>query len=292
MPTNAETDVEKGLPPLFSLCSFLFGQVKSSQVKSSQIQNGGRQPAAFGAHRWRERSGGQISAQPAPLDSPESGHHPHLLLLDHRGAPGLQHRAFFRKSTVRQCNTAPGRRRERSGARARAVPMGQGVGKVWRPPAPRVECALPFSDEFWCFGPDKGPSIVFGQATRAAGAAAARVVEGVFLRCAPRPATSNLTHARAFATHRCGVDGCARGRRAAGAAEREGACSDEGIGARAAASWAARASTASSRGRRRTTAEREAEGDDEDEATDGRAPSTGQGTRGMRIRHCPPGSVS
>ena len=43
---------------------------KSSQVKSSQvkIQNGGRLSAAFGAHRWRERSGGQISAQPAPLD--------------------------------------------------------------------------------------------------------------------------------------------------------------------------------------------------------------------------------
>jgi hypothetical protein len=65
-------------------------QVKSSQVKSSQvIQNGGRLSAAFGAHRWRERSGGQISAQPAPLDSPESGHHPHLLVLDHRGATGF-----------------------------------------------------------------------------------------------------------------------------------------------------------------------------------------------------------
>ena len=89
-----------------------------------QIQNGGRQSASFGAHRWRERSGGQISAQPAPLDSPESGHHPHLLLLDHRGSPGLQHRAFFRKSTVQQCDMAPGRWRERSGACARAVPMG------------------------------------------------------------------------------------------------------------------------------------------------------------------------
>ena len=47
------------------------GPVKSSQV----IQNGGRLSDAFGAHRWRERSGGQISAQPAPLDrvpSPES----------------------------------------------------------------------------------------------------------------------------------------------------------------------------------------------------------------------------
>jgi hypothetical protein len=102
-----------------------------------------------------------------------------LLVLDHRGAPGLQHRAFFRKSTVRQCNTAPGRRWERSGACAMAVPTGQGVGRAWRPPAPRVEHARPFFDEFWRFGPDKGTSIVFGQATRAAETAAARVVEGV-----------------------------------------------------------------------------------------------------------------
>ena len=47
----------------------------------------------------------------------------------------------------------------------------------------------------------------------------------------------DLTHARVFATYRCGVDGGARGRRAAGAAEREGV--------------------------------REAEGDDEDEAMAG-----------------------
>ena len=38
--------------------------------------------------------------------------------------------------------------------------MGQGVGRVWRPPAPRVERARSFSDEFWPFGPDKGPSTV------------------------------------------------------------------------------------------------------------------------------------
>ena len=97
--------------------------VKSSQVKSSQIQNGGRQSASFGAPRWRERSGGQNSAQLAPLDkctyvAPsrdiEGNHHPHLLVLDHCGAPGLQHCASFRKSTVRQCNTASGRRWERS----------------------------------------------------------------------------------------------------------------------------------------------------------------------------------
>ena len=183
-------------------------RLKSSQVKSSQvvqIQNGGRQSASFGAHRWRERPGGQISAQPAPLDSPESGHHPHLLVLDRRGAPGLQLRAFFRKSTVRQCNTAPGRRRERSGARARAVPMGQGVGRVWRPPAPRVERARPFSDEFWCFGPDKGTSIILvaRQDTRAAGAAAAKRSRTCSPSARHTPPTHHISRMRVRATHRC-----------------------------------------------------------------------------------------
>ena len=41
-----------------------------------------------------------------------------------------------------------------------------------------------------------------------------------------------------------------------------------------------------------STAAPEAEGDDEDEATDGRAPSTGLGPRGMTVRYCPSGSVS
>jgi len=62
------------------------------------------------------------------------------------------------------------------------------------------------------------------------------VVEGVSAVRATHPVLY-LTHARAFATYRCGVDGGARGRRAAGAAEREGV--------------------------------REAEGDDEDEAMAG-----------------------
>ena len=116
------------------------GWNESSQVKSSQVKFKMAVANPPPLVPIAARSGGQISAQPAPLDSPESGHHPHRLVLDHvRGAPGLQLRAFFRKSTVRQSNTAPGRRRERSKARARAVPMGQGVGRVWRPPAPRVE---------------------------------------------------------------------------------------------------------------------------------------------------------
>ena len=88
--------------------------------------------------------------------------------------------------------------------------MGQGVGRVWRPPAPRVERALPFSDEIWRSGLDKGTSIVFDQATRAAGAAAARVVEGVSAVRATHPVLY-LTHARALATYRCGVDGVDQG---------------------------------------------------------------------------------
>ena len=56
--------------------------------------------------------------------------------------------------------------------------MGQGVGRVWRrrcrASTALVDRARPFSDEFWRFGPDKGTSIDFGQATRAAGAAAAK----------------------------------------------------------------------------------------------------------------------
>jgi hypothetical protein len=55
------------LAQLQVLLSFKSSQVKSSQVKSSQIQNGDRHSASFGAHRWRERSGGQISAQPATI---------------------------------------------------------------------------------------------------------------------------------------------------------------------------------------------------------------------------------
>eukprot|EP00900_Chrysochromulina_parva_P017841 jgi/Chrpa1/26058/Chrysochromulina_OHIO_Genome00027332-RA len=89
------------------------------------------------------------------------------------------------------------RRWERSGACASArATMGQGAGRVWRPPAPRVERAQPFSDEFWRFGPDKGTSIEFGQATRAAGAAAARVVEVV---SAVRATPPSISHACARA---------------------------------------------------------------------------------------------
>ena len=87
--------------------------------------------------------------------------------------------------------------------------MGQGVDRVWRPPAPRVERARPFSGEFWRFGPDKGTSIVFGQATRAAGASAARVVDVVSAVRATHSAL-HFSRLRARSRHsqvwRCGVD--------------------------------------------------------------------------------------
>ena len=56
------------------------------------------------------------------------------------------------------------------------------------------------------------------------------------VRATPRARPPFLTHARALATsHRCGVNGGARGRRSARAAEREGVCrvsrrDDDGAG--------------------------------------------------------------
>ena len=71
---------------------------QSSQVKSSQvIQNGGRLSAAFGAHRWRERSGGQISTQPHHWIAPSRGIIPiflFLIIAAHRGfniSTAMQH---------------------------------------------------------------------------------------------------------------------------------------------------------------------------------------------------------
>jgi hypothetical protein len=79
-----------------------------------------------------------------------------------------------------------------------------------------------YSTSFGVFGPDKGTSIDFGQATRAAETAAARVVEGVSAVRATHPVL-HISRMRALATYRCVVDCGARGRRVAGAAE-GGAC--------------------------------------------------------------------
>jgi hypothetical protein len=175
--------------------------------------------------------------------------------------------------------------------------MGQGVGRVWRPPAPRVEQTStrgPSPTSFWRFGLDKGTSIVFGQATRAAGAAAARVVEVVSAVRATHPVLY-LTHARAFVTYRCGVDGGARGRRAAGAAERErgrGRRRGRGDGGRRERLAAARGG-----GRQLDRRHQEEEAEKKGEgrtvsSTTARCRRTGLGTRGMRIRHRSYGSVS
>ena len=88
------------------------------------------------------------------------------------------------------------------------------------------ERARPFSDEFWCFGPDKGPSIVFRPGNKGGWrAAAAIVVEVVSAVRATHPAQTPpyISHAcaRARDTQRCGVDGGVRGRWVARAAERK-----------------------------------------------------------------------
>ena len=192
---------------------------------------------------------------------------------------------LFWKSTVRQCKTDPGRRRERSGACARAAPMGQGVGRVWRPPASRLERARPFSGEFWRFGPDKGTSIDFGQATRAAGAALARRRQksgrGRYCGARHTPHPPFLTHARSLATHRCGVDGGTRDRWVAGAAERGvsvGCVRRDGDGAGGGSSDAGRA----------------LEGDDGVEQWSSTAACNmhGAGPRCRRVRYCPLGCES
>ena len=121
------------------------------------------------------------------------------------------------KSTVQQCKTDPGRRRERSGACVWAVPMGQGVGRVWRPPAPRVERARPFSDEFWRFGPDKGPSIILvARQERLARRRRSDRGRALRVRATPRPRT--ISHACVCArdtgacNQRCSTGGALRRR--------------------------------------------------------------------------------
>jgi hypothetical protein len=176
--------------------------VKSSQVKSSQvkIQNGGRLSAAFGAHRWRERSGGQISAQLAPLDSPESGHHHHLLVLDHRGAPGLQHRAFsgslqYGNATQLQADDGSGRGPARGLLRWSKVSVGSGDRRCRassaRGPSPTSFGVLGLTRARQSFlWPDKSGWRGGGKA-----------IEDVLSECAPHPAHAPyLTHACARAT--------------------------------------------------------------------------------------------
>ena len=79
--------------------------------------------------------------------------------------------------------------------------MGQGVGRVWRPPAPRVERARPTdpsSTSFDCSGPDKGSSTVQKRFSMMA-----RAVKGA-PDCAPHPATRHLiSRMRERALHRC-----------------------------------------------------------------------------------------
>ena len=82
----------------------------------------------------------------------------------------------------------------------RAVPMGQGVGRVWRPPAPRDERARPTDPSSTSFdrsGPDKGSSTVQKRSS-----IMARAVEGA-PDCAPHPATRHLMYVLISPSHAC-----------------------------------------------------------------------------------------
>ena len=98
-----------------------------------------------------------------------------------------------------------------------------------------VERARPFSDDFWRFGPDKGTSIDFWPGNKGSWRGGGKSGRGRFCGARHTPRPPFLTHARSLATHRCGVDGSARGRRVARAAEREVVCrlsrrDDDGAG--------------------------------------------------------------
>ena len=176
--------------------------VKSSPVKSSSNFNGGRARRLWGARR-RERSGGRGAAQLAWLESPEPGllsTSSHRLLLDHRGAAPQVTNFVPISGSLLYGNANPiqadVRRRERSGACARAVPVGQGIGRVWRPRRRRESSergrARPFSDEFLAFGARQGPiNHSWGQ-TRAAGAAAAKRSRTCSLSARHTPEHSHL----------------------------------------------------------------------------------------------------
>ena len=111
----------------------------------------------------------------------------------------------YGNATPLQADDGSGRGPARGLLRWAKVSVGSGVRRR------RASSARgPSPTSFWRFGLDKGTSIDFGQATRAAGAAAARVVEGVSAVRATHPVLY-LTHARALATYRCGVDGVDQG---------------------------------------------------------------------------------
>ena len=93
---------------------------------------------------------GQISAQPAPLDkghwmAPSRGIIPIVFFLIIAAPRGFNNSLFQEV----YCKAMQNRSRPTTGAvgglreGCSAAPMGQGVGRVWRPPAPRVERARP-----------------------------------------------------------------------------------------------------------------------------------------------------
>ena len=114
--------------------------------------------------------------------------------LDHLGGrrPRASSSCLFQEVySVQQCKTDPSRRRERSGACARAVPMRAkaSVGSGDRR-SPRTSSARPFSEhDFWRFGPDKGTPIDFWPGNKGGWRGGGKSGRGRFCgaRHAPRP---------------------------------------------------------------------------------------------------------
>ena len=92
--------------------------------------------------------------------------------------------------------------------------MGRGAGRIWRPPAPRVERARGPSPT--SFGLDNGTSIDSGQATRLKGGwrGGGQSGRGRFCGARHTPALHSHTCARARDTHRCGVQASTAAREA------------------------------------------------------------------------------
>jgi hypothetical protein len=147
-----------------------------------------------------------------------------------------------------------------------AVPTGQGVGRALRPPAPRVEHARPFFDEFWRFGLDKGTSIVFWPGNKGGWRGGGKSGRGRFCGARHTPRSPYLTHARARDMQVCRL---LRRERQTGGGSSRGRCLQDVTGRAATARAAAvarldecsRATTGGRRSERELSSEqRETEG--------------------------------
>ena len=115
--------------------------VKSSQVKSSQVFKFKMALASFGIAGASDREGRSRRNRHHWI-APSRGIIPIYLLLIIAAPQGFNIVPFSGSLQYHGSRSTIG-----AIGGARAVPTGQGAGRVWRPPAPRVERARPFSYE-------------------------------------------------------------------------------------------------------------------------------------------------